>query len=71
MLYQKEVAIIILVAAIALFILQIIDKSSNPCLIRVTGESVTVTGCSLTPELIASIANLKPYNFGLGFSAAD
>jgi hypothetical protein len=69
--YQREAAIIILVAAIALFILQTIDKNSNPCVIRVTGESVTVTGCTLTPELIASIANLRPYNFGLGFSTLD
>ncbi|AIZ76628.1 triple gene block protein 3 [Elderberry carlavirus C] len=52
---------VLLAVGLTAFVITLILQNLNQtavCTIRVTGESVSVTGCAITPEIINAIANL-------------
>nr|AJD23419.1 triple gene block protein 3 [Yam virus X] len=41
---------------------------STPCIIRITGESITISSCNITPELLQAVQSLQPLHIdGLSF----
>nr|UCJ00539.1 triple gene block protein 3 [Peach chlorotic mottle virus] len=59
-----EVIIAVFAALLALIILNIVfgANSCDPCQIIITGESVKVFNCNLSPEFLEVLKDLKPYH---------
>nr|QTW21092.1 ORF4 [Potato virus X] len=52
-----------IILALVVTIIAVISNSLNrtePCVIKITGESITVLACKLDAETIKAIAELKP-----------
>nr|AJD23374.1 triple gene block protein 3 [Yam virus X]AJD23379.1 triple gene block protein 3 [Yam virus X]AJD23384.1 triple gene block protein 3 [Yam virus X]AJD23389.1 triple gene block protein 3 [Yam virus X] len=46
----------------------LLQIESTPCVIRITGESITISSCKITPELIQAVQSLQPLHIeGLSF----
>ncbi|ACM46000.1 triple gene block protein 3 [Helleborus mosaic virus] len=60
---RVEVAFFILSLAIVYALLLLTERRTlNDCIVVVTGESVTIRGCSFTTEFIEFAKGLKPYS---------
>jgi len=59
----------LLTFAVALYFLYPIEVKQ--CTIILTGESIRLVGCDLTPEHITAVANLKVLSAPLGVQACD
>nr|prf ORF 2 [Potato virus X] len=49
------VLVVTIIAVISIFLVR-----TEPCVIKITGESITVLACKLDAETIRAIADLKP-----------
>nr|UCJ00534.1 triple gene block protein 3 [Peach chlorotic mottle virus] len=59
-----ELIIAVSAALLALIILNIVfgTSSCDPCQIVITGESVKVFNCILSPEFLEVLKDLRPYH---------
>nr|QAY29811.1 triple gene block protein 3 [Potato virus X] len=53
-------AIILVLAATIIAVISTSLVRTEPCVIKITGESITVLACKLDAETIKAIADLKP-----------
>nr|QTU68633.1 triple gene block protein 3 [Potato virus X]QTU68638.1 triple gene block protein 3 [Potato virus X] len=53
-------AIIFVLVATIIAVISVNLARTEPCTIRITGESITVHACRLDSETIKALANLKP-----------
>nr|QTU68093.1 triple gene block protein 3 [Potato virus X] len=53
-------AIILALVATIIAVISINLTRPEPCVIRITGESITVHACHIDSETIKALANLKP-----------
>jgi hypothetical protein len=59
----------LLTFAVTLYLIYPVDVKQ--CTIILTGESIRLVGCDLTPEHIRAVANLKALGAPLGVQACD
>nr|QTU68513.1 triple gene block protein 3 [Potato virus X]QTU68518.1 triple gene block protein 3 [Potato virus X] len=53
-------AIIFVLVATIIAVISVGLTRTEPCTIRITGESITVHACHIDSETIKALANLKP-----------
>nr|QTU68968.1 triple gene block protein 3 [Potato virus X] len=53
-------AIIFVLVATIIAVISVSLARTEPCTIRITGESITVHACQLDSEIIKALGNLKP-----------
>nr|QTU68303.1 triple gene block protein 3 [Potato virus X] len=53
-------AIILVLVATIIAVISVGLTRTEPCTIRITGESITVHACHIDSETIKALANLKP-----------
>nr|AIL49073.1 TGB3 [Potato virus X] len=56
--YLNAVILVLVVTIIAVISTSLVR--TEPCVIKITGESITVLACKLDAETIRAIADLKP-----------
>nr|QTU68023.1 triple gene block protein 3 [Potato virus X] len=56
--YLNAIIIVLVVTIIAVISTSLVR--TEPCVIKITGESITVLACKLDAETIRAIADLKP-----------
>nr|QTU68233.1 triple gene block protein 3 [Potato virus X] len=56
--YLNAIILVLVVTIIAVISTSLVR--TEPCVIKITGESITVLACKLDAETIRAIADLKP-----------
>nr|QTU68898.1 triple gene block protein 3 [Potato virus X] len=56
--YLNAIILVLVVTIIAVISASLVR--TEPCVIKITGESITVLACKLDAETIRAIADLKP-----------
>ncbi|BAA00252.1 8K protein [Potato virus X] len=56
--YLNAIILVLVVTIIAVISTSLVR--TEPCVIKITGESITVLACKLDAETIKAIADLKP-----------
>nr|QTU67823.1 triple gene block protein 3 [Potato virus X] len=56
--YLNAIILVLVVTIIAVISVNL--ARTEPCVIKITGESITVLACKLDAETIRAIADLKP-----------
>nr|QTU90395.1 triple gene block protein 3 [Potato virus X] len=56
--YLNAIILVLVVTIIAVISTSLVR--TEPCVIKITGESITVLACELDAETIRAIADLKP-----------
>nr|QTU69058.1 triple gene block protein 3 [Potato virus X] len=56
--YLNAIILVLVVTIIAVISTSLVR--TDPCVIKITGESITVLACKLDAETIRAIADLKP-----------
>nr|QTU90390.1 triple gene block protein 3 [Potato virus X] len=56
--YLNAIILVLVVTIIAVISTSLVR--TEPCVIKITGESITVLACKLNAETIRAIADLKP-----------
>nr|QTU67948.1 triple gene block protein 3 [Potato virus X] len=56
--YLNAIILVLVVTIIAVISTSLVK--TEPCVIKITGESITVLACKLDAETIRAIADLKP-----------
>nr|QTU68743.1 triple gene block protein 3 [Potato virus X] len=56
--YLNAIILVLVVTIIAVISTSLVR--TEPCVIKITGESITVLACKLDAEAIRAIADLKP-----------
>nr|QZA75393.1 triple gene block 3 protein [Potato virus X] len=56
--YLNAIILVLVVTIIAVISTSLVK--TEPCVIKITGESITVLACKLDAETIKAIADLKP-----------
>nr|AJO26065.1 movement protein [Potato virus X] len=56
--YLNAIILVLVVTIMAVISTSLVR--TEPCVIKITGESITVLACKLDAETIRAIANLKP-----------
>nr|QTU68013.1 triple gene block protein 3 [Potato virus X]QTU68018.1 triple gene block protein 3 [Potato virus X] len=60
--YLNAIILVLVVTIIAVISTSLVR--TEPCVIKITGESITVLACKLDAETIRAIADLKPLSVG-------
>nr|QTU69303.1 triple gene block protein 3 [Potato virus X] len=58
--YLNAIILVLVVTIIAVISTSLVR--TEPCVIKITGESITVLACKLDAETIRAIADLKPFS---------
>nr|UOI87898.1 triple gene block protein 3 [Butterbur mosaic virus] len=60
---QSYFIVCLVTCLLSFLLLSVLDKlgpSNNFCVLHITGESIRVHNCALTPELVESVSKLQP-----------